>query len=123
MSDQQVVTLTQQDDLVLAEVVCTRLDENLTGELQTEIYAAAAQARRLPVVLDLSRVEFFPSLSLGALVKMLGEFKRNGQRFILVGLQPSVRGALAVTRLDKLFEIYDNIGAARKQLRLGAAGV
>jgi anti-sigma B factor antagonist len=123
MSDQDVINIEQRSGVLLASIACERMDEDLTNQMQTEVYAAAAQTRRLPLVLDLSRVEFFPSLSLGALVKILGEFKKHGQRLILVGLQPSLRSALAVTRLDKLFEIYDTVDEATKQLRLGDAAV
>jgi anti-anti-sigma factor len=66
----------------------------------------------------MSKVQFVPSLSLAALVTMLREFKQAGQRFILVGIQPSVRGTLAVTHLDRLFEIYEDVKDAVEQIHL-----
>lgn len=120
MSDQPVITLEPHDEIILTVVQCERLDEELTAELQTEVSIAAQVNTRLPVVLDMSQVEFFPSLSLGILVKLLGEFKKRGQRFILVGIQSPIRGALALTRLDKLFEIYDTVDEALARIRVGA---
>ena len=69
--------------------------------------------------LDLSKVEFFPSVSLGSVVVLLNELKKHGQKFVLIGLGPVVRDALAITRLDKLFEIHDSAADALAQLRRG----
>ena len=109
MSDQQVTTISRRDDVIVAQVQPEELNDQTTGKMQAEVLAGAEQAPELPVVLDLSRVSFFPSLSLGAVVAMLNTLKKRGQKFILVGLQPPVRESLAVTRLDKLFEIRDDV--------------
>jgi anti-sigma B factor antagonist len=109
MSDQQVTSISRRDDVVVAVVEQAEMDEVATGKMQAEVLAGAEQAKELPVVLDLSKVSFFPSLSLGAVVVLLNTLKKKGQKLILVGLQPPVREALAVTRLDKLFEIRDDV--------------
>jgi anti-sigma B factor antagonist len=109
MSDQQVTSISRRDDLVVAVVEQAEMDEASTGKMQAEVLAGAEQAQELPVVLDLSKVSFFPSLSLGAIVVLLNTLKKRGQKLILVGLQPPVREALALTRLDKLFEIRDDL--------------
>ena len=105
-----------------AEVVCVvvhqpRLDDAALVHLQRELPAAAAQQPNLPVVLDLTQVNYVPSMALGALVMLMRHLKDSNQRFVLVGLQPDVRTVLAITRLDKLFEIQSNLEAALKQLR------
>lgn len=112
MSDQQVTSINRRDDLVVAVVEQAEMDEAATGKMQAEVLAGAEQAQELPVVLDLSKVSFFPSLSLGAIVVLLNTLKKRGQKLILVGLQPPVREALALTRLDKLFEIRDDVEEA-----------
>ncbi|UCD27816.1 MAG: anti-sigma factor antagonist [Planctomycetota bacterium] len=117
MSDEKIVIIEPQEDVILAVVDCVRMEEEHTQMMQEEVSAAAEQSRQLPVVLDLSKVEFVPSLSLGALVNLLREFKQHNQRFILAGLHPDVRGTLAVTRLDKLFEITNSVDEALAQVR------
>ncbi|MCH7525851.1 MAG: STAS domain-containing protein [Planctomycetes bacterium] len=116
MSEPNVISIEQRDAILLAEVRCDRLDEESTLMMSTKVSEAAEKARDLPVVLDLSTVRFIPSLSLGALVKLLQEFKQRDQRFMLVGVQPPVRSALTVTRLDRLFEIYENVDEALAHL-------
>ena len=117
MSEQQVVSITKNDDLVVAVVHQAEMDEEATGKMQAEVLAGTEQAGGLPVALDLSNVSFFPSLSLGAIVTMLSTLKARGQRLILVGLQPPVRESLALTRLDKLFEIRDDVEDVQAHLR------
>lgn len=116
-----VVAFEPHDEIVHGVVQVNRLDEELTAEMQAAVIDAAAQDRTRPVVLDLSRLEFMPSLSLGAIVRAYGDCKKHGQRLILVGPQPSVRSALAVTRLDKLFEIHDTVDEALARIRQSAA--
>jgi anti-anti-sigma factor len=60
-------------------------------------------------------------MALGAIVVLLNTLKQHGQKFILVGLQPAVRDSLAVTRLDKLFEIRDDVEDVLAHLRRGDA--
>ena len=117
MSDQQVTLIDQRDELVVATVQQAEMDEPATGKMKAEVLAGAEQAPGLPVVLDLSKVSFFPSLALGAVVVLLTTLKKKGQKFILVGLQPPVREALAMTRLDKLFEIRDDLESVLANLR------
>jgi anti-sigma B factor antagonist len=118
MSEPKVLSIEPHDEIVLAEVQCAKLDEDLTQRMQAGVLEAAEKAPGLPVVVALSNVEFLPSLSSGALVSFLTEFKRNDRRFILVGVQPQVRQIFAVTRLDKVFEIYDDVDDALEQIRL-----
>jgi len=117
MSDSTVVSIEPHDDILLAVVACDRMEESHLQVIQAEVSAAAEQARHLPVVLDLSSVEFMPSLSLGTLVGLLRELKTHNQRFILAGLHGAVRSTFAITRLDKLFEICDSADDARRQAR------
>jgi anti-anti-sigma factor len=109
MSDQQVTTIDRRDGLVVALVEQAEMDAEATNRMRTEVLAAAEESRGSHVVLDLSNVAFFPSMALGAIVVLLNTLKQHGQKFILVGLQPAVRDSLAVTRLDKLFEIRDDV--------------
>lgn len=117
MAEQQVTTIEVRDGIVLVQVEHSRMDEELTRIMQADVLAAAEEARNLPVALDMSKVEFFPSMSLGAVVTLLKKLRAEGQKFVLVGLQPPVREALAITRLDKLFEIYDSCADALACLR------
>ena len=107
-----------------AEVICvvmhrSEMKDATLDELQRDLSSAAAERPNLPVVLDLTQVKYVPSMALGTLVMLMRHLQKNKQRFLLVGLQPEVRTVLAITRLDKLFEIHPNLEAALAHLAGG----
>jgi anti-sigma B factor antagonist len=109
MSEQTITSTEQRDGIIVTTVLQAEMDEAATAKMQEEAVAAAEQAPGLPLVLDLSKVTFFPSLALGAAVTLLNSLKKRGQGLVLVGMHPDVRSSFAVTRLDKLFEIHDDV--------------
>ena len=117
MSPSQAIEIKTDEEIILAALQCTRMEDEHAQAMQTEVLAAAEQASHLPVVLDMSKVEMLPSLSIGALVTLLQKFKQDGRRFVLVGLQPKARETLTVCRLDKLFEICDSLEETLSRIR------
>jgi len=107
----------EQDGVIVVRVQVGDLDENHIKAVQTELTAAAA-AHKEPFVVDLSKVKFIPSLTLGILVRMANEFRGRGQRLTLAALQPGVRQMLAITQLHRLFDIQENVDAAIKDARM-----
>ncbi len=94
-----------------------QLNDATIDKLFADVSGAAAQHPGPAVVLDLTAVNYVPSMALGTLVMLMRQLKNSNQRFVLVGLQSEVRTVLAITRLDKLFEIQTNMRAALRQLR------
>ena len=71
----------------------------------------------MPFVLDMANVKYLPSLTLGAMVRLVSEFRARGQRLLLAAMQPTVRQVITITRLDRVFEIYDDVDSAVKAAR------
>lgn len=111
MPDSTVTAVERHSNLVVVRVQAERLDETNLSAVRASTSAAGAEAPQLTVVLDLAKVTFMPSLSLGGMVQLVREFKARGQRLVLIGLQPFVREAMALTRLDRLFEIHDDLAS------------
>jgi anti-sigma B factor antagonist len=59
------------------------------------------------VVLNLTAVAYMDSSGVASLVEGLKASRDQGSRFILVGLSDSAREVLKISRLLRLFEIYD----------------
>ncbi|HID10543.1 MAG TPA: anti-sigma factor antagonist [Candidatus Latescibacteria bacterium] len=59
------------------------------------------------LVVDLSGQKFVDSSFLGALVVGLKRATAKGGNVKLVGLQPTVRSMFDLTRLSKVFEVFD----------------
>ena len=64
------------------------------------------------VVLNLSEVRYIDSSGVASLVEGLKASRDIGSRFILVGLSGPAREVLQLSRLVKVFEIYDTEGEA-----------
>jgi anti-sigma B factor antagonist len=65
--------------------------------------------KRTPrVVMNLSKVRYIDSSGVASLVEGLKASRDVGSRFILFGLSTSAREVLQLSRLLKIFEVYDN---------------
>ncbi len=60
------------------------------------------------VVLNLSAVSYIDSSGVASLVEGLKASRDSGSRFVLFGLSDSAREVLKISRLLKLFEVYDD---------------
>lgn len=111
MSEQAVTTVERNPRYVLVCVQPDKIDESNLAALRAETAAAGAESPELPVILDLSRVGFLPSMSLGGLLQLAQVHKARKQRFVLIGLQDDVRQMVVLTRLDRVFEIQSDLAA------------
>lgn len=81
----------------------------LRDELSTLIDSGSSK-----VIIDMRGVEFMDSSGLGVLVSALRRLRDGGGILRLVGTQPSLKRVLAITGLDKLFALYPEVEAAKK---------
>src|SRR3954452_10649401 len=98
MSDTSVISVEAGDRALVIAVLRRGLDEETTRKLDAEVSAAAANAPGKPIILDLSKLEFAPSVALGVLVRLVKDFKFFGRRVIVTGVGQRVRGSMNVTR-------------------------
>jgi anti-sigma B factor antagonist len=68
------------------------------------------------VIVDLTGVSFMDSSGIATLVEGLQWSKKNNKEFVITGLGNNVRNALALTKLDNVFNIQKNANDAFKQL-------
>jgi anti-sigma B factor antagonist len=114
----QATTIERTDDVVVIRVIARDLSDVNSKAVHADVNAAAEQSPALPFILDLANVKFIPSLTLGAMVRLGNAFRSRNQRLMLAGLQPTVRQVMTITKLDRIFEIHDNVDAALKAIRL-----
>jgi len=89
---------------------------DITGDIDLANSPAVRKAllrevkeKRTPrVVMNLSRVRYIDSSGVASLVEGLKASRDAGTRFMLIGLSTSAREVLQLSRLVKIFEIYDN---------------
>jgi anti-sigma B factor antagonist len=59
------------------------------------------------IVVDLQDVRYMDSSGVATLIEGYKLCQKNNGRFVLAGLKPEVREVFELTRLDRVFEIYD----------------
>ncbi|MEW6250306.1 MAG: STAS domain-containing protein [Planctomycetota bacterium] len=119
MPESPIVAVEELAELVVCHVLAESLDEEHVHQVQSEVRAAAEANPGRPCILDLARVSFVPSLSLAALIRIHSEFHARQQRLLLAALQPQVHDVFVMTRLDRVFELYDDLPAALRAVGPG----
>ena len=91
-----VTTIAPHEQVLLVQIERPMLNDNATEQLDSEVSAAAAERAEVPVVLDLAKVRFVPSVALGALVNLNNGLNMAGRRLILINVIRQVRGTAPV---------------------------
>jgi anti-sigma B factor antagonist len=64
------------------------------------------------LVVDLSDVTYIDSAGLAALIQAMQKVEGYGGKFLLAGLQETVRSIFEISRLDQVFQIFPDADAA-----------
>ncbi|MBT3238498.1 MAG: STAS domain-containing protein [Rhodospirillaceae bacterium] len=65
--------------------------------------------RKMPILIDLSKVEYIDSSGIASLVECLQTARKSGSDLVLVAVSESALRVLELARLDKVFTICDTI--------------
>ena len=98
-SHSNVVPLKGEIDLHVSQTVTAELSD-LIGK----------KPERL--VVDLSEVSYIDSAGLAALIQAMQKVEADGGKFMLAGLQETVRSIFEISRLDQVFQIFPDADAA-----------
>lgn len=83
------------------------LDSSSANELKTNV-SQIIKMKEPYVVIDLEEVEFIDSSGLGSLVSSYRNINQVGGDVKLASPSPQARELLELTRMDKLFDIYES---------------
>ncbi len=104
----------EQAGVLVVRVLNGRIDAAHADRFKAAI-AARIEKGHHRLVLDLSQVDFVDSSGLGAIVACL---KRIGPRgtLAIVGAKGVVAKLFALTKMDRVFPLYETVEAAIKQM-------
>jgi anti-sigma B factor antagonist len=88
------------------------IDLATSPELRKALLREFRELKTPRVVLNLGAVRYMDSSGVASLVESLKASRDVGSRFILIGLNKSIREVLQLSKLLKIFEIYENEGQA-----------
>jgi anti-sigma B factor antagonist len=90
-----------------------RMDAQVSGLLKERIKELLDKGAT-ELVLDLKGLEFLDSSGLGALVSCLRRIREKKGEIRLAGLRPEVRSIFDITRVSRLFPIFETVEDALK---------
>lgn len=99
------------EDVLIIRLISDRATVDISGNFKDELLKEVEKGN-IKIVVDLSKAEYVDSSFLGALVAGLKRATMNNGDLKLVGLQPAVRAMFDLTRLYRIFDIYDKIEEA-----------
>jgi anti-sigma B factor antagonist len=78
----------------------------------TESLNAMIKKKPQWIVIDLSRATYIDSAGVAALILAMQEVEAYGGKFLLSGLQETLRSIFETSRLDRIFRIFPDVDAA-----------
>ena len=106
-------TFNKSEEILIVEVT----DKRATVDISTtfkDLMQSEIENGNFKIIIDLSNVEYVDSSFLGALVAGLKRATMKNGDLKLVKLKPPVRAMFDLTRLHRIFDIYDSIEDATK---------
>jgi anti-sigma B factor antagonist len=84
------------------------LDETNIQIIGNQLFGLVDEDHRQKIVLDFSNVEYLSSAALGKLITMDKKVKGAKGKLRLCAIKPDIYEVFAITKLNKLFQIYEN---------------
>ncbi len=84
-----------------------RIDASSSKDLK-EIVVAKIGQNKIKLLLDMSQVSFIDSSGLGMLITCLKSIKNAGGQLRISNISNNVKTIFNTTRMDRVFEIYEN---------------
>ncbi len=104
------------DDIILVSVNINEASLNQSDAFKSFLYEASTLTPP-KLVLDLAKIEYMDSSFIGALVAGLKNVLSKGGEMALVNISSDVMALFELTRLDKVFKIYDSLEEAINNLK------
>ena len=104
--------------------VVTFIDERILEEqdiaaIQESVMSVIEQSEQINLILDFHNVQFLSSAVLGLLIRISKKvYERDGQ-LRLCGISPQILEIFKITRLSKIFDIYEDVRGAAESMVTG----
>ncbi|HTN18835.1 MAG TPA: STAS domain-containing protein [Pelobium sp.] len=104
------------DDVVLVNINLSEASLNQSEDFKKFLYDIT-EVTPPKLVLDMGKIEYMDSSFIGALVAGLKNVLSKGGEMALINVNNDVMSLFELTRLDKVFKIYDSKEEAIQQLK------
>jgi len=93
------------------------LDADVVDRIGDALKELGEHAHETKFVFDFSRVEYLSSSALGMLIGLQRNFAQKDREMKLVGINDENKEVFRITKLDRVFDIYDDTKAALEAFR------
>lgn len=100
--------ISEENGISIIEIGLKRATAENVKEFKEFLFKLIEVEKKQKLIIDLSNVEFVDSSFLGAIVSGLKKVTAIKGDIKILGLQPPVRAMFELTRLYKVFEVFDN---------------
>ena len=105
--DDSICKIDRQGDITILALILDNITMYQNEELQ-KAFAALLDKGKKKIVLDLSNIDFISSIVIASLVFMVKRAREAGGNLVLCGVRDKVKKVLAITNLDKVFDIFED---------------
>jgi len=92
------------------------LEEKDIQALQESVMSVVEQAERVNIILDFCNVRFLSSAVLGLLIRVSKKIYEQDGKLKLCNINPKIYEIFKITRLTKIFDIYEDVESAAESL-------
>ena len=108
------LTVTESDSVCVVQFSDRKILEEISiSEIGEELYSLVEGKEGVKLLLSFKNVEHLSSAALGVLIKLEKEVAAVHGTLKLSDISPQILEVFKITRLNKLFSIYDTLAAAR----------
>ena len=115
MAEYRRLELSEVGDVAVVRFVDFKiLDEANIQEMGQELFHLVEQDSHKKVLLNFSNVQFLSSAALGKLITLDKKVKKAEGKLKLSNILPDIYEVFTITKLNRLFDIYDDEAEALK---------
>ena len=108
-SSTQRLDIEEVGDVTIAKFIDKKiLDENNIQIIGNQLFALVDEDAAPKIILDFSNVEYLSSAALGKLITMEKKVKAAKGKLRLSCIRPEIYEVFAITKLNRLFKIYED---------------
>jgi anti-anti-sigma factor len=117
MPDTMEISTRQFVDVLVAAPV-GRIDHYNAGQLEEALIPLSERSgiNKWAVVLDFAGVEYISSIGLRVLMVAAKQMRAHDARIAVAGLQPVVAEIFAISRFDRVLDVYPSVRSALEKL-------
>ncbi len=92
------------------------LDEITINEITESLFAVVEDNSPIRLVLNFEHVTHLSSSALGTLIRLNKRIEQDDGKFCLCAIRPQLYQIFVITKLNKVFHIYDDVKEAQSRV-------